>query len=130
MRRRRHDSLATVNLLEVIPVRAAEWEPQPDGRVVIHRPLPTTKGLRYFVDRLLFEMSTRRIRLDGVGSVAWREIDGTRSVADLADALRAEFGEDVEPAEERVCKLVQMLHSQSLLTYPGIDGGTSDQKNG
>lgn len=121
MRRRRHDALAAVNLLEVVPVRVAEWEEQADGRVVIHRPLPKTSGLRNLIDRLLFEMSTRRIRLDVVGSRAWQQFDGTQSVAEIAGALRAEFGDDVEPAEERVCKLVQMLHGQLLVEYRGID---------
>jgi hypothetical protein len=121
VRRRRHDALAAVNLLEVVPVRVAEWEEQADGRVVIHRPLPKTSGLRNLIDRLLFEMSTRRIRLDAVGSHAWQQFDGTQSVAEIAGALRAEFGDDVEPAEERVCKLVQMLHGQLLVEYPGID---------
>jgi hypothetical protein len=74
-----------VNLLEVVPVRGAEWEEQS-------------------------------------GSHAWRQFDGMQSVAEIAGALRAEFGGDVEPAEERVCKLVQMLHGQLLVEYPGIDG--------
>lgn len=121
MRRRRHDRLANVNLLHVTPVRVAEWEEQEDGRVVVHRPEPRTSGLRYLVDRLLFEMSTRRIRLDPVGSTAWRALDGARSVADVAALLRAEFGEDVEPVEQRVSKLVQMLRSQLLIEYPGVD---------
>ncbi len=121
MRRRRHDALAAVNVLEVVPVRVAEWEEQSEGRVVIHRPLPKTAGLRYLIDRLLFEMSTRRIRLDVVGSHAWQLFDGTQSVAEIVDALRVEFGDDVEPAEERVCKLVQMLRGQLLVAYRGID---------
>jgi hypothetical protein len=121
VRRRRHDALAAVNVLEVVPVRVAEWEEQSEGRVVIHRPLPKTSGFRYLIDRLLFEMSTRRIRLDVVGSHAWQLFDGTQSVAEIVDALRVEFGDDVEPAEERVCKLVQMLRGQLLVAYRGID---------
>lgn len=121
MRRRRQDKLSTVNLLDVTPVPVAEWEELEDGRVVIHRPLPKTTGLRYLVDRLLFEMSTRRIRLDRMGSQAWRLFDGSRAVRDVAGELRSAFGPDVEPAEERVCKLVQMLHRQLLVEYAGVD---------
>ncbi len=120
MWRRRKDELAALNLLEIRPVRVAEWEER-DERVIVHRPLPKTTSLRRLVDRLLFEMSTRRIRLDGLGSFTWKHVDGARTVADIAELLRQEFGEDVEPAEERVGKLMQMLHSQLLVEYPGID---------
>lgn len=121
MRGHREEKLAAVNLLLVTPVHVAEWEEVEDGRVVVLRPAPKTTGFRYLVDRLLYEMSTRRIRLDPVGSQVWRLLDGTRAVRDVADRLRAEFGADVEPAEERVCKLVQMLHGQLLIEYPEID---------
>jgi hypothetical protein len=120
MWRRRQDKLANLNLVDVRPVRVAEWEER-DGRITVHRPLPKTTGLRRLVDRLLFEMSTRRIRLDMLGSFTWKQLDGARTVAEVAALLRDKYGQEVEPAEERVGKLVQMLHSQLLVEYPGID---------
>ncbi len=66
-------------------------------------------------------MSTRRIRLDEKGSYAWTRLDGTRSVSELAEGMRAEFGADIEPAEERVGLLVRQLRSQDLVAYPGWD---------
>ena len=58
---------------------------------------------------------------DAMGSHAWKLLDGTRSVAEVATALRGEFGDRVEPAEERTGQLIRMLHHQRLLAYPGWD---------
>jgi hypothetical protein len=35
--------------------------------------------------------------------------------------MRGEFGEQVEPAEERVGHLIRMLRREHLLAYPGWD---------
>ncbi len=66
-------------------------------------------------------MSTRRIRLDDRGSAAWLRLDGRISVRELADEMRAEFGAEIEPAEERLGVLIRQLRSQDLVAYPGWD---------
>jgi hypothetical protein len=92
-----------------------------EGRVVIERPEPRGRGWRKPLEWVGFWMSTRRIRLDTRGSFAWKLLDGRTSVQQAAEALRAEFGDDVEPAEERVGKLIRQLRSQEMLSYPGWD---------
>ena len=116
----RHDKLEDVNLLELAPVRAAAWE-EVDDRVVVRRPAPARRGLRGLLDRLLHVLSVGRIRLDERGSFVWKLLDGTRSVQQVADAARKRFGEAVDPAEERVGRLVRLLHHQALVAYPGWD---------
>jgi hypothetical protein len=120
MTRPKGESLAEVNLLDLTPERVAEWEDVGE-RVVIIRPLPKTRGIKRAIDRLLFEMSTRRIRLDELGSAAWHLMDGRRTVAAIADVLREQFGEAVEPAEERLATLMQYFHRQLFVEFPGID---------
>ena len=71
--------LEDVNILEVTPVRLADWQERVD-RVVVERPKPTRTGLVRLIDSLLYMLSARRIRLDPVGSYAWLHLDGTRSV--------------------------------------------------
>jgi hypothetical protein len=120
MKRQKRETLAEVNLLDLTPVRVAAWE-DIDDRVVILRPPPKTRGVKRAIDRLLFEMSTRRIRLDALGSAAWHLIDGERTVAAIAVELRTRFGEDVEPAEERLATLLHYFHRQLFVEFPGID---------
>jgi len=117
-RSRKAKALAEINLLALMPVRLAPWD-EVEGKVVIERPKP--KGAGRVGEKLRYWLAVRRIRLDERGSVAWRLLDGTKSVADVADALRVEFGEEVEPAEDRAGQLIRMLHKEDLLAYPGWD---------
>ena len=120
---RDHDrELEGVNLLGLAPSRVAEWE-ETEGRVVVLRPSPTSAGLRGLMDRFFFRMSASRIKLDEVGSFVWLRLNGERTVGELAGLLREEFGERVNPAEERLGYLVRLLRQEGLVEYPGWDDG-------
>jgi len=121
-RKGKEKELEGVNLLGLAPVRLARWE-EVEGRVVVLRPAPETRGIRGLLDRFFFKMSAKRIRLDDVGSVAWRALDGERSVAEVAELLRGEFGDTVDPAENRLAQLVWLLRKEGLVGYPGWDEG-------
>jgi hypothetical protein len=122
-KKRREKELEEVNVLELAPRRLAEWEEEEGGRVVVLRPSPATRGLGGLVDRILHQLSARRIRLDEVGSFAWLRLDGEQTVGQVAELLRKEFGDDVEPAEERLGRLVQLMRREGFLAYPGWDEG-------
>jgi hypothetical protein len=119
-RKKRERELEGINLLGLAPFRVADWE-EVGGRVVVLRPPPRTRGLRGVLDRFFHRMSASRIRLDEVGSVAWRALDGNRTVAEVAAMLREEFGEGVHPVEERLGHLIWMMRREGLLGYPGWD---------
>jgi hypothetical protein len=109
-----------VNLLDLTPVTAADAEEQ-DGRVVVIRPKPRPRGLLTPFDWLVYLMAPRRLRLDDVGSFCWRHMDGRRTAGDIAEALRAELGASVEPAEERLGKFIQMLQREELVSFLDLD---------
>ncbi len=119
-KRRRVDELETVNLLEVSPVRLAEWTER-QGRVVVVRPKSLRAGLFGWIDLLLYLLSAKRIRLDAFGSFAWLQLDGERSVGEVVALLRTEFGDEVEPAEERLGHLVRVFRREGFVAYPGWD---------
>lgn len=89
--------------------------------MILTRPRPTGPQRRKLRPWLTFFLSSRRIRLDERSSRVWHLLDGKRSVAEIAEALREEFGDEVEPAEERTCELIRALHIQEVVAYPGID---------
>ena len=130
--RRSHQdaALAGENLLEMTPLRVADWQ-EIDDRVVVERPRPGARGWRGLGERVSYLLSMRKIRLDERGSFLWHLVDGERSVAEVAEAMRLEFGEEVEPAEERVGHLIRLLRRERLLAYPGWDptppGSTAHQ---
>lgn len=109
-----------MNLVEVAPVRLAAWEDGPRGRVVVVRPRPRP-GPDAWRRWGFYLLGARRIRLDDVGSAAWRLMDGRHTVGDLADRLRALFGGRVEPVEERLGRLVRILKREGLVGYGGYD---------
>lgn len=109
-----------VNLLELRPERTADWREE-KGLVVVQRQPPASRW-RAPLEWLGYRLAVRRVRLDQEGSFAWRLLDGRRTVAEVADALRAEFGDAVEPVEERLGQLVRQLHAGGLLRYPEVTG--------
>jgi len=120
MSRSREQELEGVNLLGLAPRRVAEWEEE-DGRIIVLRPEPTSRGPRGLLDRFFHKMSASRIKLDEVGSFVWLRLDGERDVAQIAELLKAEFGEAVQPAEERLGYLIRLLRQEQLVVYPGWD---------
>ena len=105
-----------MNLLDLTPVVSADVEEQ-DGRVVIIRPKPILRGLRGPIDWLIYMLAPGRIRLDDVGSFCWRHIDGRHTAGEIAEAMRAEFGESIEPAEERLGTFMRLLQREDLVSF-------------
>jgi hypothetical protein len=121
---RRPDPLQGINLLEIAPVRLASWREDGD-RVVVERPPPAGRGLRRLVDQVGFLLAARRLRLDAIGSFAWKHLDGSTTVGEVAAALRDAFGEAAEPAEERLGRFVRELRRDGFLAYPGWDAAAA-----
>lgn len=117
-RRSRAQRLAKVNLLGLSPVRKAPWTVV-DGRVTIERPKPVDR--HHLGEWIRYWLAVSRVRLDERGSCVWQLLDGRHSVAEVAGELRREFGDAVEPAEERAGELVRMLRAEGLVAYPGWD---------
>ena len=124
-RRRKAKQLEQVNLLDMVPVRLATWS-EVKGRVVLERPKPEGGGR--VGEKLRYWLAVRRIRLDERGSAVWKLLDGATSVAQIAEALREQYGEEVEPAEARAGRLIRMLHKEDLVAYPGWDEVPADQE--
>lgn len=110
----------TVNVLDVVPVRLADWEEHADA-VVLIRPRPRAPWYLLPLEWLRHLLAVRRIRLDATGSAVWRACDGRRTVADVAPAVRETFGVDAEPVEQRVGLLVRRLRREGLLAYRDYD---------
>ena len=51
------------------------------------------------------------VHMDRYGSFLWPLIDGRRTVMELADLQKEQFGEEVEPVYPRVVKYMQIMES-------------------
>lgn len=104
------------------PVRARPHEQRGEdgaGRPLVSLLLPRFRAR--FLQRLATRMNLQpfRLKLDAVGSFVWLHCDGDKTVAELGDAMVAEFGAKVEPVEERLTKFLSQLSRGGIVELAG-----------
>ncbi|MEJ2190401.1 MAG: PqqD family protein [Acidobacteriota bacterium] len=119
--RLKHQVLKAVDLLELEPVRCVPWREAEDGRVVIDRPRPNWRSPRGLLDGLLWLLAPRRIRLDDIGSFAWRRLDGATKVSSLAGVMKDAFPDARDQLEERLGQYLRALRKLRVITFRGLD---------
>ncbi len=98
--------MAKVGILDRIPMRDRDFLVEDEKIVVL---VPRFDGVlgRWITRRL--SKPCYKVRLDRFGTEIWNLCDGHRTVREIASALRGRFGEEMEPAEERVAGFIQRL---------------------
>lgn len=91
----------------VRPRRLLEWDEE-DGRCVLLRPRLGPSRFGRWAARV-FDDPHYRIRLDDVGSLIWKACDGHTSLAAIVGRMQEQFGDRVEPADERLAAFVRRL---------------------
>jgi hypothetical protein len=109
--------LSTVNLLACRPERAVEA--QQDGgcdgeRYVLLRPRFLRGPFAWWLQPRL-RNPYFRVHLDAVGSFIWARCDGRTTVAEIADAMEAQFGAQVTPVVERLQLFLRQLEEGRMI---------------
>ena len=110
-----------IDLLELTPMREVPWLERDDGKVVIDRPRPPIDGLRGLFRRAGWMMAPRRVRLDEIGSFAWRRLDGATKVRALAGVMRDAFPDSCDQLEERLGDYLRAMRRLRLISFPEWD---------
>ena len=110
-----------VDLLELTPMREVPWLERDDGKVVIDRPRPPIDGLRGLFRRAGWMLAPRRVRLDEIGSFAWRRLDGATKVRALAGVMRDAFPDSCDQLEERLGDYLLAMRRLRLISFPEWD---------
>ncbi len=111
---RPHASEGAVAFWNACPRRLLDWRDLDDRRCVVLRPKFGEGRIGRWLASKLGD-SFYRIRLDDVGTFIWKACDGETPLTEISERLRQEFGERVEPAEERLARFVQsMLRSRMI----------------
>ena len=113
------------NYLDFVPVVSPQngWTEDDQGTVTIdmvHRGFYARIAQRFF-----HTPRVSHIKLDTYGSFLWKEIDGVRTVGDLAARMKAQFGEQAEPLYDRLVKYMQILHNNRFILFRGKDKGAA-----
>lgn len=109
------------NYLDYIPAISERntWDAGESGKVTVHM---VHRGFYAWIAQKFFQRPrVSHIDLDAMGSFIFRHIDGRRTVGEIAELVRAEFGKDAEPLYDRLVKYMQILRNNGFIYYIGKD---------
>lgn len=109
------------NYLDFIPVfnPKNDWSADESGIVTIHM---VHRGFYASIAQKFFHTPrVSHIKLDEYGSFLWQQIDGKRTVGQLAQRMKAQFGDGAEPLYDRLVKYMQILRNNEFILFQGKD---------
>lgn len=106
----------TENYLDKVPVvcRDLDWTQNNDFVTIKQK---NDGFYDKLAQRLMNTPKTSNIHLDEFGSYVWMCIDGDRTVYEIAEKLKAKFGEEAEPL---IPRLVEFLKTLTEVKYVAI----------
>ncbi|MCR5793659.1 MAG: PqqD family protein [Lachnospiraceae bacterium] len=104
------------NYLDMIPKRndAYPFTVEEDGSVILD--VENTGLFNLIAQKLFKKPRISHVHLQGQGNFIWTQIDGERTVYDIAQLLKAEYGEEAEPLYPRLVQYIKTLESYSFIT--------------
>lgn len=61
------------------------------------------------------------IKLDELGSLVWKSIDGTRNVFEIGELVREKFGESCEPLYDRLVVFLRYLNRRGWIYFKNAE---------
>ena len=107
------------NYLDFIPIINSknDWSEGEDGIVTIHM---VHRGFYATIAQKVFHTPrVSHIKLDEYGS--FLRINGERTVGQLAQQLKEQFGDQAEPLYDRLVKYMQILRNNEFILFRGKD---------
>lgn len=104
------------NFLALVPVPkvSQDWIIKEDGLVQIIIP---RQGILDKVVRVFFNTpEVMKIDLDAMGSCVWTTIDGNKSIYEIGDIVKEQFGDHAEPLYERLGTYINILRNNKFIT--------------
>ncbi|MBZ0199601.1 MAG: PqqD family protein [Ignavibacteriaceae bacterium] len=108
-------TISDINYLELTPTHIHPHVVGEDGKASVL--VPRFKNKVLFEISSLFRSTTVKAKLDKFGSQTWLVIDGKKNVQEIIDNLRKNFGEEIEPAEERVTTFLTELYKFKFISF-------------
>lgn len=105
------------NYLDFVPVKNKNftWDTNEQGIVVVQ--IVRTGFYDKIAQKFFKVPATSKIDLDEYGSFVWKNIDGKKSIYDIAELVKVKFGKGAEPLYNRLVKYFQILHDHKFITY-------------
>ncbi len=104
------------NLLDLIPKKLLQSKENDDGTITILKPKFQNKLMKKLVLPRM-KRPNFRINLDEYGSFVWKMIDGQKTVEEIANDLKENFSEQVEPVYERLSVFIHSLVRYKFIEF-------------
>lgn len=106
---------------KLVPERIIDWEINPETNfVIIKKPKFKNSILKkYLLPRLKNPNFT--VNLDKVGSFVWLTIDGKLNFGEIAEKMKNEFGESVEPVDDRLGQFINSLRKYDFILFKNME---------
>ena len=99
----------SANYLDFVPRHrpSLQYTMDNQGKITL---LQENKGVFHFLaQKILKKPKVSQIHLDEMGNFVWPLIDGTRTVYEIAELVKAEFGDKAEPLYDRLVQYIRNL---------------------
>lgn len=108
------------NYLDLIPERSSglTWSADEEGIVVLE--VENTGVFNRMAQKLFKKPKYTKVHMEKYGSFLWPLIDGEKTVMELADLQKEEFGDEVEPLYPRVVKYMQIMESYHFIRFKNM----------
>lgn len=108
------------NYLDLVPERssALTWSSDEEGIIVLE--VENTGAFNRVAQKLFKKPKVTKVHMEKYGSFLWPLIDGEKTVMELADLQKAEFGDEVEPLYPRVVKYMQIMESYHFIRFKNM----------
>lgn len=117
MSRKNKKNESQINYLDLIPQRASQlrWHRDLKDRIILE--VENTGVFNTIAQRVFGKPRFTKVHLDANGSFIWPLIDGQKTVAQIAEKVKEQFGEKAEPLYPRIVKYFQMMESYHFIKF-------------
>ncbi|NWF50425.1 MAG: PqqD family peptide modification chaperone [Ignavibacteriaceae bacterium] len=113
-------SKINLNYLDLTPFRLHRYQLEDDGKVSVLVPRFTNKLLVKYLSSKI-KSPDIKVMLDTFGSAAWLKADGEKKVSEIAVELLDQFGERINPVNERLTKFYTQLYTYKFISFNEIE---------
>lgn len=109
------------NMLDMVPKQRMDitWTEEENGNVVVEL---EHRGFYAKIAQSCFQRPrVSKIHLDALGSYTWKQIDGSRSLYEIARRVGHQFGKQAEPLYERFLSFIQILRRHGFVELEGVE---------
>ncbi len=104
------------NFLDYVPIQNCPWDRDAKGNVFLIKEKTKNKLLKKIIG-WIGRSQEFHIHLDGLGTAAWLETDGQRTMLEISGILKERPDGRIEQAEPRLAKFFAMLARDGFVRW-------------